>query len=548
VTQQPFVPPALPPGYSPVYRMQPAMRMTRKVGVPLAVLIVTGLLAGLVMLLAGLVNPLLFVFALIPTLLVFSAAILAYMWLDRWEPEPLRLLVFAFLWGAGVAVVGALVVGLLLQIVGLSNDVLDTVVQAPFVEEGLKGTLLLIMLTGRRRAEMNTLIDFLVYAGMVGLGFAFVEDLLYISSSESLGGAIFTAALRLIMGVFAHPFFTSATAIGLYLATRAKSGGMKAVYGLGGYLVAVSLHATWNASSLFGGIVGYLLAYLLVLVPLFAGLVYLAIRTRNAEGRTVSRQLPRMMAEGLLMPEEAGWLTSLGTRRARLQSVRSVAGPAAAKQARHFTDVVTELAFVRDRIDKGRGTPEVLRSEAELVEAVRVERSLALPGLVRAWQVSPVAPAPFVPPAPPSPQPPATAWTSAPPLGGGAAPFVPAPQVPARLAMGSPASAGASPASGMPQESAPGLSLGIPGEAGPYDPTSTGPSMFAAPLPSQDRGPSSTPTPPRPLAPMPSARDIGTATPASRSIEEESAASGSSPGDTNPRDSDPGEGSARRAW
>lgn len=494
VTQQPFVPPDLPPGYSPVYRVQPAMRMTRKVGAPLAVLIVIGLLAGLVMLVAGLVNPLLFFFALIPTLLVFSAAILAYMWLDRWEPEPLRLLVFAFLWGAGVAVVGALVVGVLLQLVGLSNEVLDVVVQAPFVEEGLKGTLLLVMLTGRRRAEMNTLTDFLVYAGMVGLGFAFVEDLLYISSSRSLGGALFTAALRLIMGVFAHPFFTSATAIGLYLATRARTAGMKAVFGLGGYLVAVSLHATWNASSLFGGIVGYLLAYVLVLVPLFAGLVYLAVRTRNAEGQTVARQLPRMMAEGLLMPEEAGWLTSLGTRRARLASVKSVAGPAAATQARHFTDVVTELAFVRDRIDSGRGTPEVLRSEVELVEAVRVERSLALPGLVRAWQVSPVAPA--VAPAPAAP--PAAAWTSP-----------------------------------------PGSSM----------PSAAVPPSYAAPWPPPETGPSSTPTPPRPLAPMPSIRDVVAPARAADPVEGEPGSGVASPDDPDAtRGTDEGEGSARRAW
>ena len=31
--------------------------------------------------------------------------LLAYLWLDRWEPEPPRLLVLAFLWGASVAVV-----------------------------------------------------------------------------------------------------------------------------------------------------------------------------------------------------------------------------------------------------------------------------------------------------------------------------------------------------------------------------------------------------------------------------------------------------------
>ena len=34
-----------------------------------------------------------------------TLVLLAYLWLDRWEPEPPRLLVLAFLWGASVAVV-----------------------------------------------------------------------------------------------------------------------------------------------------------------------------------------------------------------------------------------------------------------------------------------------------------------------------------------------------------------------------------------------------------------------------------------------------------
>ena len=41
--------------------------------------------------------------------------VLAYLWLDRWEPEPPRLLVFAFLWGASVAVILSLVLELSLD-------------------------------------------------------------------------------------------------------------------------------------------------------------------------------------------------------------------------------------------------------------------------------------------------------------------------------------------------------------------------------------------------------------------------------------------------
>ncbi len=474
----------------PAYR-QPATRMTRKVGAPLAVMIVLGVAAGLVMVLIGLVSPLLFGVGLVPALLFFGGAVLAYLWLDRWEPEPLRLILFALLWGGSVAIVGSLLVELAFGLVVPSPE-LQVAVGAPIIEEAFKGALLLVMLTGRRRHEMNTLVDFLFYAGMVGLGFAFVEDLLYISSSESVGGALVTAALRLIMGVFAHPFFTSATAIGLYFATRASNGAIKALLGIGGYLVAVGLHAAWNGSSVFG-LGAYLLTYLLLFVPLFAGLIVLAIRSRRVEGRTVVAQLPRMVAEDLVSPREADWLSSLRGRRAGFAAVKTAAGPSAVKQARHFADVVTELAFLRERIAAGMATQETFQAEAELVESVRTERGLALPGLMKTWQTLPGQTS-----APGYPVPPGANTAGQPGYVQGP------PAYPVNVAPPTTA-AGASPhvGYGIAPQAAPswgssyGVMPGTPRRATPAVP------------PVVEHSPSSTPTPPRPMANLPTNRDIG---------------------------------------
>ncbi len=397
----------------------PALRMTRKVGAPLAVLIVSGVAAGVLMLLAGVTNPYLFFFGLIPTLVVFSGAVLAYLWLDRWEPEPLRLLVFAFLWGAGVAAAGALLVGLAFNIAGVTDETFGMVAEAPVVEESLKGLLLVVMLTGRRRAEMNTLTDFLVYAGFVGLGFAFVEDLLYLSSTGSLTGTIVTGVIRLLLGVFAHPFFTSATAIGLYYATnRARTTGRKVLYGLGGYVGAMTLHGIWNSSTIFG-LSGYLIVYGCVSVPLFVGLVVIAVHSRRSEGSRVNLQLPRMVGERLIQAREAAWLASLQSRGARFRIVKQVAGPRAAAQVRHFCDAVTELAMVRDSIARGQARPDAFQREFELVGSVQLERAAALPALVEAARHVPEVtvqlyrpPVLTGPPAPPPGwnRPPAPAW------------------------------------------------------------------------------------------------------------------------------------------
>lgn len=362
--------------------------MARKVGAPLAVVIGVGILAGASLALAGLASPLLFAVGLLPTLVVFAGAVFAYTWLDRWEPEPRRLLVFAFLWGAGVAIVGALIVGFIVaRVFGIDDPVLGAVVQAPLVEEALKGLFLVLMVTGRRRAEVNTLTDLLVYAGFVGLGFAFVEDLLYMVATGSIVGTIVVAALRLILGVFAHPFFTSATAIGIHVALRATNPAVKALAVIGGYVVAVLLHAVWNGAATLGGFGVYLLVYGAVLVPLFAGLVVIAVRSRNSEGRIVQEQVPQLAAEGLIHPAEAGWLMGTSSRRDRYRKVKTVAGRKAANQVRHFADVATELSFVRDRIARGQGTAHTQQQAAELAAALAVERELALPHLVAVQQL-----------------------------------------------------------------------------------------------------------------------------------------------------------------
>ena len=43
-------------------------------------------------------------------LLPVGPVVAAFLWIDRWEPEPPRLLLIAFLWGACFAALGALII------------------------------------------------------------------------------------------------------------------------------------------------------------------------------------------------------------------------------------------------------------------------------------------------------------------------------------------------------------------------------------------------------------------------------------------------------
>jgi protease PrsW len=361
----------------------PFPRRVRKVGAPIAVLILLGLVTGLIVIGLTAINPVGTTIGFVLSTVAMTIVVLAYLWLDRWEPEPPRLLVLAFLWGASVAVIVSIALSTWLEAVvsPTPEDVesggwVSVAIIAPVVEEAAKGAFLLIMLTGRRRHEMNSLTDCLVYAGLAAAGFAWLEDILYISGGESVGEVLLTAALRLIMAPFAHPLFTTMTALGVYAAMQRRTPLAKVVLVVLGYAGAVLMHGLWNGSSLLGA-GAYFGVYVLWMVPIFGMAIWLAVRGRRREQRVVAEKLPGMVAAGIITSNEASWLGSLRTRKLAVGEVRRSQGKRAAKPVNAFAAQVVELAFVRDRIDRGLGNERVQALLAEEAYAVHVARSAA---------------------------------------------------------------------------------------------------------------------------------------------------------------------------
>ena len=197
---------------------------------------------------------------------------------------------------------------------------------APLIEEAAKGLFLLIMMTGRRRNELNSLTDCLVYAGLAAAGFAWIEDIFYIANAESLGASLVTAALRLVMAPFAHPLFTTFTGIGVYFALRHRNVLAKVGFILLGYAGAVLMHGLWNGSALFG-FETYLGVYVVWMVPIFALAITLAVRSRRHEQTVVAAKLPGMVAAGVVAPNEAAWLGSIGSRKQAIDTAIAVRWP-----------------------------------------------------------------------------------------------------------------------------------------------------------------------------------------------------------------------------
>ena len=364
----------------------PLPRPVRKVGAPLAAIVAMGTVAGLILILLTAVSPAGALLGFCLSTVAMAGVLLCYLWLDRWEPEPPRLLVMAFLWGASVAVLLSVifehVIHKAISGAGQEPGFTTMAIVAPVVEEAAKGLFLVMMMTGRRRNELNTLTDCLVYAGFTAVGFAWLENIFYIAGGENLPTSLATAAMRLVIGPFAHPLFTTMTAIGVYFALKQRSAGAKAGALLLGYLAAVLMHALWNGSALMGSKT-YLGVYVVWMMPVFALAITLAVMSRRRESRIIAGKLPAMISTGLMTPAEATWVSSLPGRKSAVRAARQFGGRPAASSVKRFITQVVELAYVRDRIDRGFGDERVFALQNEEVHDVMAARAAAAPALHR---------------------------------------------------------------------------------------------------------------------------------------------------------------------
>lgn len=306
-----------------------------------------------------------------------------FLWLDRYEAEPTSLLALAFAWGAGFATFGALVINTasLVAIKAAGGDMTTTAVfVAPFVEEAFKGSAVVIILLLRRR-EFDGVVDGIVYAGMAGIGFAFVENVLYLGRTlkdSGSGGTVFVFLLRCVVSPFAHPLFTAATGIGIGVAVRSRKPIVKLIAPILGYCTAVLLHGAWNLSAA-SGLAGFASAYVLLQLPVFVGFATLAIVARRREGALVARHLAVYASTGWLTPAETAMLASLPARKDARNWAARTGGPDARQAMHDFQEVGSELAFLRERMARGTAPPDASTQEYAMLAHLSQLRHRFLP-------------------------------------------------------------------------------------------------------------------------------------------------------------------------
>jgi RsiW-degrading membrane proteinase PrsW (M82 family) len=313
-----------------------------------------------------------FVIGFIASLVPLSAVLLAVYFIDRWEPEPKRLLLFAFLWGA----LGSIAVTMLIQPffalaaappAGVDYRTFAVTVQAPVVEEFAKslGLLLLLLLA---RKHFDGPVDGVVFAFTIAGGFAFTENILYfgraIAESATPGADLAVVFfLRGVMSPFAHAIFTGSTGLILGFAARRWHTGMVVVAFGVGLVPAMILHSMWNSMGQ-----NFLMQYIVVQVPIFVLAVVVIVLLRAAENRLTRQRLLEYAAAGWFTPPEVEMLATAGGRRSAVRWAKQFGrGP----QMKAFLQSATRLAFIRQRILSGRDVPaHQLDEHRQLAEIV----------------------------------------------------------------------------------------------------------------------------------------------------------------------------------
>lgn len=287
--------------------------------------------------------------------------------IDRFEPEPPALLFGAFLWGASISAVFSLILNetnrhYFYQMLGDHWQARDMsiIFSAPLVEELLKGLGLLLLYLWRSR-DFDGVVDGVIYASMIALGFAMAENVHYYGMAIQRHDVSHLFLWRGVLTAFAHPLFTSMTGVGLGWAVENRKRDWRWLAPVAGLMVAVSLHFAWNLTAVVN-FYAWLGACLLIMLP---GALAVGRALHVALGRE-GDCLRHYLRHELPSSELEAVSSVIGRIRYSLNALLRQ-GPRDWKRAEDFLQAASQLAFLR-RNREERDQPGTLQEEECLRE------------------------------------------------------------------------------------------------------------------------------------------------------------------------------------
>jgi RsiW-degrading membrane proteinase PrsW (M82 family) len=163
---------------------------------------------------------------------------------DRLEPEPRSLIVKTFLWGLTAAFPAAL-----LEVPFFWSEFLLIVVAAPVIEEYAK--YFVVSRTVYRQIDFNEPVDGIIYSAAAALGFASIENFLYLwaAQTENLLTPVFWG--RAVFSVPGHVLFSTVWGAALGRAKFVSDPVNQKTLIRGGLLTAMAAHGLFNLLAMF---------------------------------------------------------------------------------------------------------------------------------------------------------------------------------------------------------------------------------------------------------------------------------------------------------
>ena len=246
--------------------------------------------------------------------------------MDRYEREPWFLRLAAFLWGAIIAIPSAFFIeqnieNILQNLLGpATSDILRNAfdgLNAGITEETVKG-LGLLLLFFILRDEFDNVTDGIVYAALIGAGFAFVENFRYFASN-SRETLVFLIVGRVILGWLGHSTFTACFGAALGYVRHTKVHWKQIIIPLLGYMIAVGLHSFYDFVDFQAGAairaaptsssvaLFSLIAIIGDYIPPFlaqVGLLYILVKGLAHEAAVIREFLAAEVSDGVVMVNE----------------------------------------------------------------------------------------------------------------------------------------------------------------------------------------------------------------------------------------------------
>lgn len=290
--------------------------------------------------------------------------------IDKYEREPIPLMIAAFLWGAVPAAIVSLIaeiifgVSAFLVLGPVPTDLLNAALGAPIIEEIAKGMALLILALFFSK-EFDGVLDGIVYGALIGFGFAMTENILYLvgcSNPPTVTTPVppidceSLAFLRTLVFGLNHALYTALTGAALGYALTKRDLRRWLVPPLGLWL-AMLTHMLHNAASVVADVSGLgILGLIFAIVPDWGSILLLGVVVHLAwqrERSWLETHLPEEVSLGVISAQEyqvlMSWRRRIGAQLSALLS--GGVGRAMAVRKRQFT--ATELAFYKERLARG---------------------------------------------------------------------------------------------------------------------------------------------------------------------------------------------------